>query len=243
MRREPELLQAFAHRVPEASGIGPMWEAHDEANGGAIPPLHSLRHLLPTRQGRSGDLPRPGSSDCPKYSSTSSVASTATMGAPSSAPVLRGGRLKSLLRRIHDRTTRQWYPDGSASTVARGSIRLCQFSRRAASYIQAVARTCKAIAVRARVPPALHRTGNDVASSGIVVTAAVACRLMRDFSSQASLDIGLFDAPMVLLKSVVIRHNSADATGGLAKPEAAGCILGRPGQGRREHVRWAGRVI
>jgi hypothetical protein len=173
MRREPELLQAFAHSVPEASGIGPMWEAHDEASGGAIPPLHSLRHLLPTRQRRSGDLPRPGSSDCPKYSSTSSVASTATMGAPSSAPVLRGGRLKSLLRRIHDRTTRQWYPDGSASTVARGSIRLCQCSRRAAAGIKPLGilhssgrQNVQGNRGPARVPPALHRTGNVLPHPG-----------------------------------------------------------------------------
>jgi hypothetical protein len=44
-------------------------------------------------------------------------------------------------------------------------------------------------------------------------------------------------------RSVVIRHNLIDATGGLVKSQAAGCILGRPGQGRREHVRCAGRAI
>jgi hypothetical protein len=36
-------------------------------------------------------------------------------------------------------------------------------------------------------------------------------------------------------RSVVIRHNLIDATGGLVKSQAAGCFLGRPGQGRREH--------
>jgi hypothetical protein len=32
---------------------------------------------------------------------------------------------------------------------------------------------------------------------------------------------------MVLLKSVIIRHNFIDATGGLVKLQAAGCILGQ----------------
>jgi hypothetical protein len=53
----------------------------------------------------------------------------------------------------------------------------------------------------------------------------------------------LLDAPVVLLDQVIIRHNSIDATSSLMKSRAAGCILGRPGQGRREHVRWAGRAI
>ena len=44
-----------------------------------------------------------------------------------------------------------------------------------------------------------------------------------------------FDSPMILLQPVIVGHILDDATGGWEK-RSAGCILGRPGQGRREHL-------
>ena len=75
----------------------------------------------------------------------------------------------------------------------------------------------------------------------IVTSAEAGCRAHGTEATHWT--ISALDPSMILLKSVVIRHNSRDATSKLVKSWAAGCILGRPGQGRREHVRWAGRGI